>query len=193
MAAFSDLLDLRTATIEQVGSPEIADIFPRLVTLAEARFNRELRLRDQITEATLTLASGTAALPSDFLEMIGVYNAAGCEYVQQTLQQNKVMDGYYAISGGNLIRKGYSGDLLAQYYAAIPTITSSMTASNWLLSKYPGIYLYGVAFEAAKSIRDKEMAADMGGLMQGEISEARADDERSRYSRARVRIAGVTP
>lgn len=193
MTAFADLLDLRTAVVEQVGRPDIADIFPRLVTLAEARFNREFRLRDQITDDTLTLASGTVALPSDYLEMIGVYNAAGCEYVQQTLQQVKALDGYYAISGGNLIRKGYSGDLLVQYYAEIPTITTSMGASNWLLSKYPGVYLYGCSFEAAKWLRDKEMAADMGGLMQTEIADARADDERARYSRARVRVAGVTP
>ena len=193
MTAFADFLDLRTAVIEQVGRPDMADVFPRMVLLAEAGFNRNLRTRDQITEVTVSLTGGVGALPADFLEVVGVYNASGFEYVQQTAQEAKPNSCYYTIDGASLKMFGYSGDLTLQYYAKIPTITSSMTASNWLLQKFPGIYLYGAAFEAAKWVRDRDLAADMGALMQGEITAARADDERARYSRARVRVAGVNP
>lgn len=192
MTAFADLLDLRTAVVEQVGRPDIADVFPRLVALAEAAFNRKLRARDQITTATLTLASGTVALPSDYAEMIGVYDGNGNEYVQQPQQAAHMDRCYYAINGSNLTLYGYSGDVTTQYYATIPAL-SDMTDSNWLLQKYPGVYLYGVATEAAKWMRDRELASDMAGLLQGEITDLRADDETARYSRARVRVQGVTP
>ena len=45
MTAFTDFLDLQTAVIEQVARPDIADVMPRLVKLAEAGINRRLRCR----------------------------------------------------------------------------------------------------------------------------------------------------
>lgn len=193
MTAFADLADLRTAVVEQVGSSDIADVFPRLVLLAEAGLNRKLRLRDQITSATLTLASGSVSLPSDFLEMIGLFASDGSEYAQQTQQAARTIRHYYAIDGSNLTVYGYSGNLAAQYYAKLTTISGSMTASNWLLQKYPGIYLYAASYEAAKWMRDRDLASDMAGLLTGEIADSRADDERAKYSRARVRVQGVSP
>lgn len=191
MTAFADLLDLRTAVVEQVGRADIAEVFPRLVLLAEARFNRTFRIRDQITNATLTMVDGRATLPADYAEMIGLYAPDGCEYVQQSPQHQH---GYfYSIQGSDVVAAQLAGALSMDYYATVPTITGSMAGSNWLLQKYPGVYLYGAAFEAAKWMRDRELASDMGGLLTDEINEARADDERSRYSRARVRVAGVTP
>lgn len=194
--AFTDYLDLRTAVLEQVGDTSIADVFDRLTKLAEARFNREFRLSEQITSTTLTIASGTASLPSDFLEVIGVYDTSGFEYIAQPSQNARVGNAhrhFYTIEGDSLNTVGADGDRTLQYYAKVPTLTTSQTTSNWLLENYPGVYLYGVAFEAAKYKRDVEMAAQMGGLMDGEITDAIADDDRKRFSRARVRVQGTTP
>lgn len=194
--AFDDLLDLRTAVIEHVGRPDIADVFPRLVKLAEAAFNRRLRMRDQITSTTVTLSSGTANLPSDYAEIIGLYDSNGAEYVQQPLHRVKESGTrpFYAISGSTIVTNGYDGDRTLEYYAKVPTLTDGgMTDTNWLLTKYPSIYLYGVGLEAAKYVKDAELASVTRGLLDAEISDAEGDDFRSRYSRARVRIAGVNP
>ena len=190
MAAFDDLLDLRTAVIEQVGRPDLADVFPRLVAMAESRLNRTLRMREQVSNAIITFAEGYGSLPDDFGEMIGLFAANGYEYVQQSPQH---MDGYvYSIQGNQLVSPRISGDIAATYYATIPAL-EAMDDSNWLLERYPDIYLYSVAFEAAKHARDKELAGDMRGLMEEAISTAKADDDTARYSRARVRVAGCTP
>lgn len=194
--AFDDLLDLRTAVIEHVGRPDIADVFPRLVKLAEAAFNRRLRMRDQITSTTVTIASGTANLPSDYAEVLGLYDSNGAEYVQQPLHRVKESGTrpFYAISGSTIVTNGYDGDRTLEYYAEVPTLTDGgMTDTNWLLAKYPSIYLYGVGLEAAKYVKDAELASVTRGLLDAEISDAEGDDFRSRYSRARVRIAGVNP
>ena len=194
--AFTDYLDLRTAVLEQVGDTSLADVFDRLTKLAEARFNRKFRTSEQVTSTTLTIASGTATLPSDFIEAIGLYDANGFEYISQPSQNARITTNhrhFYTIEGNSLNTVGPDGDKELQYFAKIPTLTISLTTSNWLLENYPGVYLYGVAFEAAKHKRDVEMSAQMGALMDAEIADAIADDNNKRYSRARVRVQGVTP
>ena len=194
MTAFADLLDLQTAVIERVKNVGIADVFPQLVKLAEASFNRRLRCREQISTASMVVTSGVAALPSDFEEIIGVYDTAGTEYINQPVQSLQMVQsrGYYAISGTDLVAKN-DETLTLQYYAKLTTISSSMTASNWLLQRHPGLYLYGVAFEAAKQMADAELAQAIGPILEMEYQAVAATDDASRYARARVRVSGVTP
>ena len=191
MSAFADFLDLRTAVIEHVGKADIADVFPRLVALAESRLNRTLRMRAQISTATITMVTGRAPLPADFAEAIGIYGPSGCEYVQQSPQHKH---GYvYSIQGDDVVSSCISGDLVLDFYATLPPLSVSITTSNWLLARYPDIYLYAVSFEAAKYTHDAELATATKGLLDESIATAKSDDEAARYSRARVRIAGVTP
>ena len=190
-SAFADFLDLRTAVIEHVQRPDIADVFPRLVVLAESRLNRSLRLREQITSGTVTLTSGTASLPSNYAEMIGLYDANGAEYLQESPQNKNAC--WYSVQGGNIVAPNISGVRTIDYYAVIPTLSDTVTATNWLLSGYPDVYLYSVAFEAAKYVRDIELAAQTKVLMDDAISTAKSEDEAARYSRGRVRVAGCTP
>lgn len=193
--AFADYLDLRTAVIEQCGYPDIADVFDRLTLLSEVTLNRLLETRDQVQSATVIFAGGNATLPDDFHKAIGLYTAAGVELVQQPLQITKRTHTqyFYAVDAGGLVSKHADGDLMLEYYAKIPTLTTSMTTTNWLLENYPSVYLYAVAYEAAKYKRDRELAADMKALRGDEIDDLMSADFDMRYSRARVRVAGVTP
>ena len=195
MTAFADYLDLRTAVLEEVKRPDIADVFDRLTRLAEARLNRALRTVDQITDATATFSSGVSPLPSDLSEVIGLYDSYGREYVQQPPQATQTIgqSGYFSVYGGNLVSAQLSGDYVLQYYAAVPTLTTSLTTSNWLLQKYPAVYLYAVGLEAAKYLREVELAQAMQALLGMEIEEAMGADRSMRYARARVRVQGVTP
>lgn len=188
--AFTDYLDLRTAVLETVGRTDITDVFDRFTKLAEARLNRELRCRDQITEANITVSGGTAPLPADFREVIGLYDARGYEFVQQPPQAVKVTNySFYSVSGSNIVAN--DGEYLLQYYAAIPTLTTSPTTTNWLLAKYPEVYLYAVSEEAAKfPPMNLEILGGLTELRREAIREAREDDHMQRYARARVRVAG---
>lgn len=196
MAVFADYVDLRRAVLETVGRTDITDVFPRLVLMAEARFNREFRTRHQMTEATVTISSGTASLPSGFLEALGLFDSNGYEYIAQPIQnaQTASHKQFYAISGSTITTTGADGDKTLIYYTEIPTLTDGGDSdSNWLLANYPGVYLYGVAAEAAKYLRDVEQAQVFAALTGDEMRQVFTDDERTRYSRARVRVAGVTP
>lgn len=194
MSAFADFIDLQTAVVEHVRNPSIADVFPRLVKLAEVTFNRRLRCREQITTSALTITSGAAALPSDYAALLGVFDASGVELIQQPVQALQVQQtrGYYGLSGSNVIAK--NDEVLSLiYYAKVPTITDSLTDTNWLLEKHPGVYLYGVGLEAAKYLQMVDVAQATMPFLDMEIDAANGQDAQERYGRVRVRVQGVTP
>lgn len=192
--AFADFLDLQTAVIERVKDVGIADVFPQLVKLAEADFNRKLRCREQITTTTVTIASGEASLPADFQEMLGVYDSSGYEYINQPAQNVRIVQsrGYYTLDGTK-IKASADETLTLQYYASVPTLTTSSTTTNWLLTRHPMLYLFAVAMQAAVYKADAELVASLSGPLEMEYRAVDAADASSRYARARVRVAGVTP
>lgn len=190
-----DYLELRTAVIEMTGRLDTIDQIDRLTKLAEARFERELRLSDQISSTSLTVSSGLSSLPADFLEVIGLTNATGVELVAQSPQYagQTGATAFYSIEGDQIVTKAADGDYILKYYAAIPTLTSGLTSTNWLLSSHPGVYLYGLGCEVAKYVSDADRAAAYSTALAGELDQARERDRQRRYSRARVRVRGVTP
>ena len=194
MTAFLDLIDLQTAVVEMVKRPDIADVFPRLVKLAEADFSRRLRMAEQIEVSQVTISGGSANLPYGLMALLGVYDSAGNEYVAQPPQAIRTRQerGYYAIIGDK-IHANADEDLTLQYYGAIPTITDDQRSSNWLLDRHPGVYLYGVGAEAAKYVGDGERLAAISAALASEYAKAQGQDGSQRYSRARVRMQGVTP
>jgi hypothetical protein len=192
--AFSDFIDLQTAVIEHIKRPDIADVMPRLVLLAEVGFNRRLRCREQMASVVITIANGQGPLPADFLEPIGLFDGNGQEYVQSTVQiiEDGRDRGHYAIIGDDLMCNS-DGDKTLSYYAKIPTISESMTDSNWLLQRHPGLYLYAVSYEAAKYAGDADRAGLARELMEAEFAGIYAADASARFGRATVRLRGVTP
>ena len=194
MTAFADFIDLQTAVVELVKRPDIADVMPRLVALAEASFNRRLRTANQMELADVVISGGFGDIPYGFLALIGVYDSAGQEYVAQPPQALRTIQsrGVFAIVGQK-IHAAADETLTVQFYAAIPTITGDARSSNWLLEGYPSLYLYAVAAEAAKYIGDAQLASGLMQIAEAEYTAVIADDHGRRYERARIRVPGVTP
>ncbi|MBP6736054.1 MAG: hypothetical protein KA139_01365 [Rhodobacteraceae bacterium] len=194
MSVFADYLDLQTAVIEHVANADIADVMPRLVKMAETTFNNRLRVREMMDTITLNVLNGSANLPGDYLEAIGLFDGAGREFIQQPVHMIKEGrdNGFYAITDGFLLVNS-DGARRLDYYAALPSLTLSMTANNWLLLRHPSLYLYAVGYEAAKYLRDLELAQATKALLEMEFAEVAAVDASARYSRARIILPGVTP
>lgn len=196
MSTFADYLDLRVAVAEHVGNRNISDVLPRLVQQAEARLNQKLRHRSQITSGTLTFTTGEAPLPTGYLEMINVFDPFSCAMKQGSLADVKRVGSQYnryAVDGTNVIIYGLSGTREYDYFAKLPTLTTSVSTSNWLLAAYPAVYLYAVGVEAAKFLRDAELAQASEQLLTQAMSEMKVDDERARWGNATVRMQMVTP
>lgn len=178
MTAFQSVIDLRFAVADHVGNRALSDVFPRLLALAEGDINARLRTRRQIADTTIAFEAGEAALPPDFLEMIRLDGQ----------DPNR-----FQVTGWSIIMPGAAGERALQYYARIPTLTCSPVATNWLLERYPLVYLYGVGLEAAKYLRDADLATATGSLYGDALRQVLVDDERARWASAAVRVRGPTP
>lgn len=196
MTALADYLDLRFAVSDHVGNRTISDVFPRLVQTAEVNLNRRLRLRQQITYATLTFVNGAAPLPADFLEMIHVFDSLGKQLRAGSLAEAQIVGSQYwryAIDGTNIVQNGYSGTRNVEYFAALPTLTASPSSTNWLLSLAPDVYLYACGLEAAKFLKDVDLAQATKVLLDDAMASIRVQDERARWANSTVRVQGLTP
>jgi hypothetical protein len=196
MSVFADYLDLRFAVGDHVGNRNLSDVMPRLVQAAESYLNKELRCRQMITAATLTLIDGVVALPADFIEMLHVFGLNGYQMHAGSLADAKrpgSMWSKYSIDGTSLYINGYSGDRDIEYYAKLPTLTAGPTTTNWLLADCPDVYLYAVGLEAAKFLKDVDLVQATKTLLDGAMSELRVGDERARWANSVVRVQGCTP
>lgn len=196
MAAFADYLDLKVAVAEHVGNRNLSDVMDRFTLMAEAWLNQKLRAREQMTDATITFVSGVAPLPADLLEIISLFSPQGWALVAGSIADTKWPDSQYrryAIDGSNVLMYGLDGDREIRYYAALPTLTTSSATTNWLLTKYPHVYLYAVGMEAAKFLRDTNLAQLTSTLLTAALSDMKVDDGRARWSNATVRPAMVMP
>ena len=98
------------------------------------------------TTATVTIASGSGALPSDFLEAISGYTATrGLTYApdggftRELPRRQRDDPLWYTVLGSNAL-SGASFTL--NYYAKIAALSDAAT-TNWLLTKSPNAYLFG--------------------------------------------------
>ena len=197
MAAFADYLDLRFGVTDHVGNRNISDVMPRLVLMAEAALNKKLRCRQQLTAETLTFLDGVAALPADFIEMSSVYGLNGRKLRASILgdaRRTGAEYSRYAIDGTSIHLHGFSGDRDIEYYAKLPTLTAGASSTtNWLLAFAPDVYLYAVGLEAAKFLRDVDLAQATKTLLDDAMMSLAVDDERARWSNSTVRVQGLTP
>lgn len=196
MAAFKDCIDLRFAVSDHVGNRAISDVFPRLIQLGEQQLNQRLRTVWQQTDDTLSFQDGEADLPPDFLEMMNVYGLNGSQ-MRSGMRTDQHRPGTsfstYSIGAGKAYIRGFSGDRDITYYAAIPTLSNSLSSSNWLLQQFPDVYLYAVALQAAKFQKDVELSQATDQLLSFALQSIKVEDERARWSNGIVRVQGMTP
>ncbi len=196
MAALADYLDLKVEALKMVGDKKVVAVFGLLTQMAETKLNRKLRHRSMRTETTLSFTSGEATLPSDYIEVLNLYNQHD-EPMAQTGMSATKLSGWqydrYAVDGTKAYIYGVTGDRTMEYYAKLSTLTASDTTSNWLLAGYPDVYLYALAYECAVYCKD----VDLAGLLKGQLREAlrgvRTDTARAEWGNAKVRLEGCTP
>lgn len=175
MDALRDYIDLRFAVSDLVGSREISDVMKRLTLMAETKLNSRLRTQWQVTDFTPVWTGNEAPLPADFLELV-------CS------------DNRLSAINGVLTRAPYrTWPDGIEYYAALPTLTTSLTTTNWLLERFSQTYLYAVAEKAAIHLTNAELAMAMGQALEAELKQVRVADDRARWGNKSVQVRGLTP
>jgi hypothetical protein len=166
------------------------------ITLAEARFNRELKCRQMTALQTPTAipAGGVMSLPTGFLE-IGAHQIATSPITVPTyLAPDAFMASGYNEAGGapkvyTLIGTNIhflpgpdsATYIYSLYYFKQLTALSASNQSNWLLALAPDLYLYASLLEAeAYFINDARMTTWSSMYDRGKDS-LHALDVRSRH------------
>ena len=168
LANFSDLKSAIATWLRRTGETTFAASTEDFIALAEADIRRRLTTTQTETSARLSLVAGTAtvALPSDYngwrsavlqtdpvraidylapdkLAQEYNVNASGCPRAftvigDSTLKVAPTPDGDY--------------DIEFLYYLMVPNLSDDAT-TNWLLTGYPDVYLYGSLVQAEPFIQ----------------------------------------
>ncbi len=144
-------------------SDEIADDF---IKLTEADFNAKLRIRQMEQIDTVTINAETVSVPTGFISVRSFYIlSSSTKYPLEYITPHNMFEirggsrsgrpRSYTIEADNeteQFRFGPSPDVsytgYLSYYKNIEALSSS-NASNPILDKHPGIYLYGSLYHAA--------------------------------------------
>jgi hypothetical protein len=198
---------LKSAIADTLNRTDLTDAIPHFIELAEARFNRQLRLRQQVTRATATLDSQYFVVPGDFLEaksfQINTNPPTRLEYVSE-YEGDRLKSKVYVSGGlpqkftlvGNQFEVmpapdgEYTGELT--YFAKIPALSAQNT-TNWLLQYAPDMYLYGALAHSAPYLREDERLATWAELYKAANEEIVVADQRASAAttpKIRARVLG---
>jgi hypothetical protein len=187
---------LKTTIADYLNRDDLTSIIPSFISIAEAKFNRKLRVRQMVKRATATLDTAFFAFPSDFLQakefQLNTNPITYLEFITEKqgdlLRQDSFIAAgqpkYYTIVGTQLEviatpDSSYTGELT--YYGKIPALSDSNT-SNWLLAYAPDLYLYGALVEATPYLKDDERLATWSTLYTNSLGDIEVADQRASVS-----------
>jgi hypothetical protein len=181
--SISTFAELKTAVADWLLRADLTATIPTFVMLAEARMNRDPRLRtiDAVTRGTLSVTGQFTSLPSDFGRAINIElqtepvvpleyrSPQALDYVRSITPTGDPR--FYSIIGDELevAPVPSSATLGVIYYRKIPSL-SDAAPTNWLLTSAPDLYLYATLCESAPYLKND----DRVGVWEG-IYNARCD------------------
>lgn len=167
--ALSNYTDLQTAVAQWMKRSDVASKVPDYITLAEKKIVKLAKLRTNEPEVTLVGTPGVAtiALPSDFESVIGLWDTTDDPRTQviQTLPEALPVDAapntpdFFAIDGENI---RFECPLDSAYTYAFryrqKFSLSDSNPTNYVLTEYPDVYLYGALVEGFMEVFDQQNA-----------------------------------
>ncbi|SPY08169.1 phage adaptor protein [Oligella urethralis] len=155
--------ELRSTVADWLHRSDLNGVLPTFIKLAESRINRDLRTEEMVKSVTGSVTDSTITLPDDFRQAKSVLvNGKPVVYASslESKRYDVAGDAYFYTIVGNQINirpKSTSADYELIYYASIEPLSDNKP-TNWLLAKYPDVYLYAVLLESAPYIKDNEAA-----------------------------------
>jgi hypothetical protein len=193
--AITNYTELQTAISNWLQRSDLTARITEFIALGESRLFTELRCREMETATTFNTvgAQATVALPTRFCGQRYIYVDAASE----TRLEFKTLNEYYSVYG-NLtsaspivfsisVDNYLFGPVPDNIYAikgthyARPDALSS-TATNDVLSRWPGLYLYSSLLEAAPFLGNDPRIVTWSGLYETLLERAHAADRLDRGS-----------
>ena len=201
--SISTYSELQSAISDWLNRDDLSSVVPTFISLAEARINRELRHFDMEARSSLTLDGRYVDVPADWAETIRLHaQASGVTYDLELVSQNDMAQmressadatgrpQFYALTAGQIEvfptpGETYTGELV--YYARIPSLSDSNT-TNWLLTKYPDVYLYGALVHTGPYLDEDARTTTWAALYQSAVDAANMESDKAKYSGTGLRM-----
>lgn len=189
--ALSTYSDLQSAVASWLNRTDLTDKIPDFITLAESRLNRDLKLRVMEEEIALTLAQNTrsVALPTGFVEPIGLWTIYGQERrellflspLQWDVETAAGDTFYWTIIGPNIefLRPANAAQSLTFRFMKSFAL-SDAAPTNWLLTNHPDAYLFAALTEAAPYLKDTAALGIWDARASRAINDINAKEAKSR-------------
>ena len=191
---------LQTAIGDWLNRADLVSQIPDFITLAEARFNRELRTSQMEMRISPSVTGANYALPADWLETINFSYLGASGYEQPLLyidparygaQASVTLDGptrYFTQIGTSyyiLPPPTTATTFYLTYRQKIPALSNSNT-SNWLLARSPDLYLYGSLLMAEPYLQNDERIQLWAAAAQKTIADMNLESDRARAPRGHL-------
>jgi hypothetical protein len=192
--ALNNYAGLQASVAAFLNREDLTAQIPDFITLAEARFNRELRVNAMVQRDTTIATTAYVELPDDWLQHISVmitdptnsYSALTYIPVEEYYDlRNDGMTGqtrYYTIIDDNIaLLPEPSGNITLEivYYGKVPALSDSNT-SNWLLARSPDLYLHGALIQAEAYLQNDERVPLWVAAVDKTIADMTLESERAK-------------
>ena len=204
--AIGTYAELQTAVANWLDRDDLPARIPEFITLAEARFNRLLRLRSMESKYTANTVAGqrNLALPTSYIQMrnfqVNTNPLTTLSYVTPEI--------YDRLWGGSTSGTPKFYTILANEvsFGPIPATVmqvemlfykkfdnlSVTTTTNSLLTDAPDVYLYGAMMEAEPFIMNDERVALWATSLSKAIQEMQEQDNKDRHSGSALRVMNTS-
>jgi len=195
--AIGTFAQLKTAAANWLDRSDLTDRIPEFIVLAEARFNRLLRIRDmEIVSTAISTVARTReySLPTGFVQMKEFHLTTDpltpLAYITPEMMtrlwagSSKGKPEVFTIIADN-VRLGPNPDAVYTtsmlYYKTFTALSDSAT-TNDMLTNNPDVYLYGTLLEAEPFIMNDQRVQLWGMAFKQAIDDIQNQDNKDRHS-----------
>ena len=210
--AISNYTELKTAVANWLDRDDLTDRIPEFIALAEARFNRVLRLRSMEVKYTADTVAGqrNLALPASYIQMrnfqVNTSPLTTLSYVTPEIY-DRVWGGstsgtpkFYTILANEVSFGPIPATIMEVemlFYKKFDNLASATTSGypdsiNRLLTNAPDIYLYGTMLEAEPFIMNDERVPLWAQALQQGVSDLQEQDNKDRHSGSALRVMNTS-
>ena len=208
--ALNTYANLKTAIATWLDRSDLTSYIPDFITLAEARINRDLRIRAMEARSLLTLSDGNKyyGLPTGYLQMRNIQINDGSNIIPLEYITPEMMDRFkmsdlegrpvaYTIIGDELLfapTPDSTKTVEVAYYKKLTTLgdgTGGTATSNWLTTDAPDVLLYGSLLEAEPFVKNDERIPVWLAGYDNAINKLQDADDRDRHSGSTMRVRNV--
>lgn len=168
------------------------------IQLAEAELNRMLYVREMEATVEYAVSSGSQAMPADYLAHVSLYVMGGPKPMQVEFVAPDVFDALrpmvgspcnFTIVGEEMLfwpAPAEEVTLRMRYRQTLPALSETQS-TNWLLTKYPDVYLFAALAEAADYVADPAKLQQYIARRDRAVSMVNMVDKKKITQRRRVR------